>query len=112
MSGSRKSKTVETTLRERFARSEEEKHVYEETVTIVVAPRKCTQIHFRWKHHIQSGVLVLEDQFGNRVRAPFQVVTNMTFDQAHIDCVNPPSYDPSLIEPPPQEKTESAGSNG
>lgn len=83
--GTRKTKTVETTLRERFARTTEEKHSKKETFIIRVAPRTRTEILMKWKHHVQCGTLVLEDQFQNTIRAPFRVVTSMTFDQAQLD---------------------------
>ena len=84
-SSSRKTKTLETTLRERFTHSHSEEHTHEEKVRIAVAPRTRTTLHFNWKHQVSRGTLVLEDQFQNRITAPFEVVIGMTFDQSQVD---------------------------
>lgn len=82
---SRKTKTLQTTLREKFTRSQSEEHIHEETVRIAVPPRSRTTVHFNWKHQVSRGTLVLDDQFKNRITAPFEVVIGMTFDQSQID---------------------------
>ncbi len=84
-SASHNTKTLQTTLREKFTRSQSEEHTHEESVRISVPPRSHTTLHFNWKHQVSRGILVLEDQFKNRITAPFEVVIGMTFDQTQID---------------------------
>lgn len=84
-SASRKAKSLSTTLREKFTRTESVEHIHEETVTITVPPRSHTTLYFNWKHQVSSGKLLLIDQFKNRISAPFTVIVGMTFDQIQID---------------------------
>lgn len=85
VTGRRKTKTLENTLRERVAHTTHEEHVHEELVVLSVPARVRMTVTFRWKHQESCGSFVLEDQFKNRISAPFKVVTGLTFDQSQVD---------------------------
>ncbi|MDB5326452.1 MAG: hypothetical protein JWM57_2021 [Phycisphaerales bacterium] len=83
--GSKASRTVEETLRQRFTHTKREENTQAETIRVVIPAYTATTLKLRWKRMVSKGTLVLEDQWKNRITAPFEVVTGVTFDQVRDD---------------------------
>lgn len=76
---------AEAAIKERYASTEERRHVYSEEVSVEVPPLAKTRIEFTWKRLWQHGKAVQHLQDGTQVETPFRVVVGVTFDQAQVD---------------------------
>lgn len=74
------------TITQHYSTSGEERRAFEDTVTVTVAPRTCSEIAFAWKEIRQRGYV---EQTGAATsitsRVPFELVLGLTYDPRQID---------------------------
>jgi hypothetical protein len=82
--------SIENALRQKYGYSENAKHIYKENVEVDIPPRRKVTIYFHWKNILETGVIVLTNQFSETVDVPYSIVIGVTFDQEHIDSTFAP----------------------
>ena len=75
-----KRETVETSLRRAITKSLTEETTCCESHKISIPPKTIATLSIKWKRKVTHGTLVLEDQWENRITAPFKVVGDLTAD--------------------------------
>ena len=79
-----KSNSIEDSIRKRLEYSYGEKHIYEENIHTEVPPLKKIKLIIKWKHIIETGLVMLKNQNEDIIEIPFERVVGVTFDQVLI----------------------------
>ena len=83
--GPSKTLSIENALRQKYSYSENARQTYKENVEVDVPARRKITIYFHWKNILETGVIVLTNQYTETVDVPYSIVTGVTFDQENID---------------------------
>jgi hypothetical protein len=77
--------SVEKTLQNRYAYVHDKRDIHEENIQVTVPPFKRFELILSWKNILEVGIIVLQNQHGERMALPFSIVVGLTFDQAQWD---------------------------
>jgi hypothetical protein len=76
---------IETSIRDYYRTSEQERHLFEDEVTISIAPQTLTRAVFTWKEIRQNGYVDLRRDDLVVAQVPFEIIIGLSFDQQQID---------------------------
>jgi hypothetical protein len=76
-------------IRQKYAYTEGKRDQYEDAIDIEVPPYQYACIEIHWKNIFENWVVVMVDQYGQRVFVPFSFLVRKSFDQEnHFDSAD------------------------
>jgi len=79
------SRSVQDMFREKYAFTEGKKINFEEDVAVCVPSGKNVQVELLWKYIIENWVVVMGDQYNQKIEIPISFVAKLTFDQRQFE---------------------------
>ena len=76
---------AEQRIEQHYSTTGQERHAFEDSVVVTVAPRTYSEIIFAWKEIRQRGYVEVADGSTLISRVSFELVTGLTFDQQQLD---------------------------